>query len=343
MKRSIRFSLSIVGPLLLLACNVAPLHSQTANGISHEERDLGQRLYQEGRYSDALAARKKAVKRNKADADAWYYLGLTHLRKKDFKAATKAFESTLRLNPASANAHSGLAYSYFLRNKLNDSLSETERAIAIDAKHLDAHFILGMTKLHLGARDEALKEAEIVIKLNDKYAAAYLLKSQALVQFSGDILLQEKDGLDDRYSRYEEAAAALATYLKLSPDSDERQQWSDQLAALNFHLSLRSKEERHQIGVYNGREVTTKARLIYRPEPSYTETARKNDVTGTVILRCLFAADATIKHIVVVSGLPDGLTWVAVGAAKKIKFLPATLNGQPVSMILQLEYNFHLY
>lgn len=343
MNRRIKFSHSLVCLLLLLASTAGSLHSQTVNGGSHEERDLGQKLYQEGRYSEALTVLKKAVKHNKADADAWYYLSLTHLRQKDFKAATKAFESSLKLNPASANAYSGLAYSYFLRNKLIDALREAERAIAINAKHTDAHFILGMAKFHLGARDEALREAEIVIKLNNQYASAYLLKSQALVQFSRDILLQEKESADDRHNRHEEAAAALSTYLKLSPDPDERQQWSDQLTALNFHLSLRSKEERHQIGVYNGREVTTKARLITKPEPQYTEIARKNRVAGTVVLRCLFVADGTIKHIVVVSGLPDGLTWVAVRAARKIKFIPATLNGQPVSMILQLEYNFNLY
>src|SRR5688572_3849856 len=84
--RIIKFSLSLAC-LLVLASTVAPLHSQTVNGFSHEERDAGLKLYQEGRYSEASAALKRAVKRNKTDADAWYYLGLTHLRQKDFKAA----------------------------------------------------------------------------------------------------------------------------------------------------------------------------------------------------------------------------------------------------------------
>ncbi|HEY8224538.1 MAG TPA: hypothetical protein VIG25_04615 [Pyrinomonadaceae bacterium] len=41
--------------------------------------------------------------------------------------------------------------------------------------------------------------------------------------------------------------------------------------------------------------------------------------------------------------LPDGLTWQAVRAAKQIKFIPATVNAWPVSMFMQLEYNFNLY
>jgi TonB family protein len=342
MNRRIKFSHSLVC-LLLLASTAWSLHSQTVNGGSHEERDLGQKLYQEGRYSEALTVLKKAVKHNKADADAWYYLGLTHLRQKDFKAATKSFETLLNLKPESASAHAGLAYSYLLRNKLNDSLRESERAIAIDDNSAEAHFVLGVTKLHLGARDEAFREAEKVIKLNHKFAEAYLLKSQALVQFRRDVLFRETETMEERNNRYEEAAAALATYLKLSPNSADRQQWSDQLAALNFHIAVRSTEGRHQNGVYNSREVTTKVRLLSKPEPTYTGNAKKNGVTGTVVLKTLFASDGTVKHIVVVYGLPDGLTWAAIQAAKQIKFVPATLNGQPVSMLLQLEYNFNLY
>jgi hypothetical protein len=45
----------------------------------------------------------------------------------------------------------------------------------------------------------------------------------------------------------------------------------------------------------------------------------------------------------IVARLPDGLTWQAVRAAKQIKFIPATVNAWPVSMFMQLEYNFNLY
>jgi outer membrane biosynthesis protein TonB len=47
-----------------------------------------------------------------------------------------------------------------------------------------------------------------------------------------------------------------------------------------------------------------------------------------------------VTNIRVVTGLPDGLTEQAIEAAKKIKFIPATRNGRPVSMWFQLEFNF---
>jgi outer membrane biosynthesis protein TonB len=41
--------------------------------------------------------------------------------------------------------------------------------------------------------------------------------------------------------------------------------------------------------------------------------------------------------------LPYGLTTRAVRAARQIRFTPAEKDGKPVSMYIQLEYNFNLY
>ena len=95
--------------------------------------------------------------------------------------------------------------------------------------------------------------------------------------------------------------------------------------------------------LYIGKQVDTKARLIKKPEPAYTEKARRAQITGTVILKCIFASDGTVKNIRVVSGLPYGLTERAIEAARKIKFIPALKDGKNVSMWMQLEYNFNLY
>ena len=95
--------------------------------------------------------------------------------------------------------------------------------------------------------------------------------------------------------------------------------------------------------VYTGKEVDTKARLISKPEPMYTDKARSKQVTGTIVLKCIFAADGTITNIYLIRGLPHGLTEKTIEAARKIKFVPATKDGKPVSMWMQLEYNFNLY
>jgi TonB family protein len=95
--------------------------------------------------------------------------------------------------------------------------------------------------------------------------------------------------------------------------------------------------------VFKPSEVSSKARIISRPEPQYTEEARKNQVSGTVVLRAVFSSNGTVTNIRTVSGLPNGLTERAMAAARQIRFSPATKDGRPVSQYIQIEYNFNLY
>ncbi|HSS19477.1 MAG TPA: energy transducer TonB [Pyrinomonadaceae bacterium] len=95
--------------------------------------------------------------------------------------------------------------------------------------------------------------------------------------------------------------------------------------------------------VFSSKEVSSKARVISKPEPQYTEEARKNQVTGTVVLRAVFTSGGQVTGIHAVQGLPNGLTERAIAAARQIKFVPATKDGHQVSMYIQLEYNFNLY
>jgi TonB family protein len=95
--------------------------------------------------------------------------------------------------------------------------------------------------------------------------------------------------------------------------------------------------------VFSGKEVTRKASVFTKPEPSYSEAARKNQLTGTVVLRAVFTSSGAVANIKAVSGLPFGLTEQAIAAAKQLKFIPAIKDGHFVSMFIQLEYNFNLY
>jgi len=90
-------------------------------------------------------------------------------------------------------------------------------------------------------------------------------------------------------------------------------------------------------------ELTTRVRVVTKPEPRYTEQARMNQTTGTVVLRCIFSMSGAVEHISVVSGLPDGLTDRAISAARQIRFIPGVKDGHFVSTWMQLEYNFNLY
>jgi len=94
---------------------------------------------------------------------------------------------------------------------------------------------------------------------------------------------------------------------------------------------------------FRGSEVEQRARLLVKPEPQYTEEARRNQITGTVMLRVVFSNSGQVEQIRAVQTLPFGLTERAIAAARQIKFVPATKGGHSVSVYMQLEYNFNLY
>jgi len=83
--------------------------------------------------------------------------------------------------------------------------------------------------------------------------------------------------------------------------------------------------------------------ILYKEKAKYTEEARRNKVSGIVVLNLVFQANGKITNIRVVRGLPDGLTEQAIHAAKKIRFRPAMRNGQRISVRGNLEFNFSLY
>ena len=118
-------------------------------------------------------------------------------------------------------------------------------------------------------------------------------------------------------------------------------------------LPLKAQDSSEQVGlakketdtgeVLRSGETTQRARVLQKPEPTYTESARKFSINGTVILRAIFSSNGEVTIVRIVKKLPHGLTEQALKAAHKIRFTPAQKDGRPVSMWMQLEYNFNLY
>lgn len=91
---------------------------------------------------------------------------------------------------------------------------------------------------------------------------------------------------------------------------------------------------------YSKNPTFKRLRILAKPEATYTEEARRNNVSGQVVLRVLFAETGQVTKISVVSGLPFGLTERAIAAARQIEFEPAELDGKKVAYPLVVLYNF---
>jgi TonB family protein len=88
----------------------------------------------------------------------------------------------------------------------------------------------------------------------------------------------------------------------------------------------------------------TLVEITYKPNPVYTNEARSLKLEGEVLLEVEFAADGQLHVNRVVRGLGHGLDEAAVAAANKMRFKPASRNGQTmdstaiVHVVFQLAY-----
>jgi TonB family protein len=113
--------------------------------------------------------------------------------------------------------------------------------------------------------------------------------------------------------------------------------------ALSFCLGGLSLASQTQEKIYKPNEVSSKARIIRKVPPQYTEEARRHKVSGTIVVEVVLRASGEVTDIVVIKGLPYGLNDSAVRAAQAIEFEPAIKDDQKVSQYLRMEYGFHVY
>jgi TonB family protein len=94
----------------------------------------------------------------------------------------------------------------------------------------------------------------------------------------------------------------------------------------------------------NSGPPTTAVEITYKPNPVYTDEARRLKLEGEVLLEVNFGANGQLQVNRVVRGLGHGLDEAAIAAASKMRFKPALRDGQPmdstaiVHVVFQLAY-----
>jgi TonB family protein len=288
----------------------------------------GIQLYQQGDAPGAIKILKEVVKKHPDDADALYYLALAFNSLGLIGEARPRFERVIVMRPDLADAYAKLAYALILANKSQSAMAMAQRAIELGDQSPQPHYAIAEANFRLDAPEKAVTEAEAALIKDPDFLPALITKSLAQLQLK----------------QYSEAADSLDKFLASSPSNADTGVWGDQIRAMrNRALKSTPTQTATEPAVLTSKGVTQKARVLSKPEPSYTEAARQAGVEGTVVLRGVFSSDGEVIHLEVIKALGYGLTTQAVRAARQIKFQPATKDDKPVSMYIQLEYNFNLY
>ena len=96
-------------------------------------------------------------------------------------------------------------------------------------------------------------------------------------------------------------------------------------------------------GVFRVGGGVSAPRVLYMPDPEYSEQARKAKYEGTVTLWLIVAPDGRPHNIRISKSLGMGLDEKAVEAVRQWKFEPARKGGQAVSVQINVEVEFRLY
>jgi TonB family protein len=239
---------------------------------------------------------------------------------KDYKAAKREFERATKLKKDFADAYLGLALVARLQGKHGEALKQTGRALAARPDFAEAHYVLG--RLHYDENDveHARAEARKALDLNPKLYAAHALM--------GDVEIAA--------GNYEAALASFdAARAIAAAEFDAVPRLRDRYEAVKAYLAAKARGDEKAEGY-------AKPHILNRPRPAYTERARDLRVSGSVKLLIRFSTEGRVDRVVVVTGLPEGLTESAIRAVSELVAEPATLGGKPIEAWATVLVNFEI-
>ncbi|MDQ1451654.1 MAG: hypothetical protein QOK38_1520 [Acidobacteriaceae bacterium] len=78
-------------------------------------------------------------------------------------------------------------------------------------------------------------------------------------------------------------------------------------------------------------------------DPASSDYAQKNNIAGMVFLQMVVDAQGRPGEVTIVRPIGFGLDELAVDAVKRAQFRPGTLNGKPVTEVVNLQVTFRIY
>ena len=262
--------------------------------------NLGAQLLIEGVYPEALTVLEHAVTLRPNSAAAQYDLGLAQLKEKKYEEAIGSLKKALELKPEWGDAYNNLGLAYAGLNRWKDAAAADAEAVRLVKNYAGALYNLGLAYLKLGQESDTREVIEKLKPLNWDLQAR---------------LWQEI------LAEHPATAVAVSTPTPAPPPSQDGQH------------STNSADEECPSPIYRRSGVTQMASLKDQLQVSYTPDADQNKVEGKIVLQMVVCSDGRVSDIRIDEPLPYGLTERAIEAIRKVRFQPALLGTQPVSVI----------
>lgn len=170
--------------LLLLLCFLLTAgHKVAARGDDPTEACLlGLRLADEGKFTESLAALKRAISLNPAMAQAYDARARVWNRLAEYQNAILDCNKCLDLDAGFAPAYCNRAAAFFKLKQFDKALDDADKALALDkspAATAAASRAKASALIELGKAKEALTDCDTSIELEPKFPDSYYIRARA--------------------------------------------------------------------------------------------------------------------------------------------------------------------
>jgi TonB family protein len=272
----------------------------------------------------ALEIRERAVGRDSAlVGEALQNLGSLYAAKKKYGDALSLYKRALAIleksdgpdNAKLANTLDNLGWLHFADGNASKAEESFQRSLTIREKALGANH--DNVARSLRALAEFYQATGDYKKAIDYYQRAMAVKEKALGPGHKDI-----------------GELAMKCACALLQNRQPREALSMRLRAYSILNKPEGSSERIIGSVIQGRAT-------FRAEPEYPPAARRERVSGAVVVEVTVDENGKVIKARSLCG-HDMLAPAAIEAARKWRFSPTQLNGQPVKVVSAIEFYFNL-
>lgn len=284
--------------------------------------NLGAQLLIENVFSEALSVMEQAARLQPNSAAVQYNLGLAQLKEKKYEEAIAANRKALDLRPEWPDAYNNLGRAYAGLNRWQEAVTAYREALRIVGDYSGALYNLGNAYLKLGQNSAT---REVVAKLHPLNFNLYAR------------LWQEILAIERPASVSAETASTSAASLPVqapSPEASPSGSTGRPEKELTANSPANSPADDGCLSpTYRRADVTQMALMKDQLQVPYTAEAVQNKVEGRIVLQFVVCSSGRVSDITTSEVLPFGLTERAIEALAKVRFQPALIGTQPVSVM----------
>jgi tetratricopeptide (TPR) repeat protein len=129
-------------------------------------RQLGQALYQQEKYDEAIATLKEQTQINPFDNYSYNLMGKVYWAQLNYTESEKSFRKQLEITPLAPQVHANLGKMMVAWRKYKEAIPELEQAISLNPEDEALYISAGTAYLHSGESAKGIQALEKAVKLN---------------------------------------------------------------------------------------------------------------------------------------------------------------------------------